>query len=265
MKKDVVFWIGVNSDDTLLRQKHGNFEYLEYSKKTWKYWCNKHNVIFYEYSTPAIKDTGKHKVTWQRWFDVFEQIENANIDYRKILVTDGSIMVKWNMPNIFDLVSDELQAFKSLENIKWINEGITGYSELFDNHPFDLKQYISCGFQIFTKKHKEFLSMLKEYYFANESIILNLQNNIVKRGTDQPVYNYLLQINNIKVNQDLPDSFWLMHMSRFNWLSYNWQLNEDFTPYFIKYGYIWVFSGFDRTQRLPLMKQTWDLIYRNYE
>ena len=25
---------------------------------------------------------------------------------------------------------------------------------------------------------------------------MNLQNNIVKRGTDQPVYNYLLQIEN---------------------------------------------------------------------
>ena len=94
---------------------------------------------------------------------------------------------------------------------------------------------------------------------------INLQNNLVKRGTDQTVYNYLLQINNTTVEYSLPDSFWLMHMNRFNWFSHNWQLNVDTTPYFIKYGYIWVFSGFDRTQRAPLMDQTWKLIKQHYE
>ncbi len=54
-------------------------------------------------------------------------------------------------------------------------------------------------------------------------------------------------------------------MNRFNWFSHNWQLKEDTTPFFIKYGNIWKYSGFDRKQRNPLMKQTWDLISKNYE
>jgi hypothetical protein len=72
-------------------------------------------------------------------------------------------------------------------------------------------------------------------------------------------------MNNIKVEQTLPESFWLMHMNRFGWFGHNWQLKEDTTPYFIKHGYIWVFSGFDRKQRENLMKQTWDLISSRYE
>lgn len=264
-KKNVVFWIGVKSNDILLNQKHGNFEYLEYSKLTWTYWCKKNDVIFYEYNTTEYSDTSYHKVTWQRWFDIFNQLENAKIDYNKILLTDGSIMIKWNAPNIFDLTNDsQLHAFRSLENLNWIDEGIRGYQFLFPSINFDLKKYVSCGFQIFSESHKSFLHELKKFYFDNLDSIQNLQLT-VGRGTDQPIYNYLLQKNNITVNQNLPASYWLMHMNRFNWFSYNWQLKEDLTPYFIKYGYVWVFSGFDRTQRNNLMHQTWNIIKHNYE
>ena len=37
--KNVLFWVGVKSKDPLTLEKHGNFEYFEYSKKTWEYWC----------------------------------------------------------------------------------------------------------------------------------------------------------------------------------------------------------------------------------
>jgi hypothetical protein len=263
MKQNIVFWVGVNSNSTLLQQKHGNFNYLDYSKFTWQYWCKKHNIIFYEYNSPTCDDTETHRVTWQRWFDVFDQIDQLNIDFNKIAVIDGSSMIKWDAPNFFNLCSDNLVAFRSLENLRWISEGVQGYKHLFDNFEFDITKYISCGFQIFDKKHKDFLTYVKQYYYDNLDMILKLQSE-VSRGTDQPVYNYLLQIKNIKVDS-LPEPYMLTHMNRFNWFSYNWQLNEDQTPYFIKYGYIWFFSGFDRTQRNPLMKQTWDIIKHYYE
>ena len=92
-----------------------------------------------------------------------------------------------------------------------------------------------------------------------------LQNGSVKRGTDQPVYNYLLQIHDVDVNLDLPSPFTLNHLYRFDWFSHNWQLNEDKTPFFIKYGYIWKYSGFpQRGDRYNLMKQTWDAIKEMY-
>ena len=74
-----------------------------------------------------------HRVTWQRWFDVFDQLDNKHINYDKILVVDGSIMVRWDTPNFFNMVSNELTAFKSLENIKWLDESVNGYSLLFNN------------------------------------------------------------------------------------------------------------------------------------
>lgn len=263
MKTNVVFWIGVKSDDSLLKSKHGDFKYLDISKKSWEYWCKKNNVVFYEYNKSSEPDTNAHRVTWTRWFDVFPFLENAGIDYDKICVVDGSTIIKWDAPNFFDECTDDLTAFKALENVNWIYEGIQGYKEFFNGFDFKLMQYIDCGFQVFTEKHKQFLEELKEFYYINYDKIMQLQRD-VKRGTDQPVYNYLLQIKNIKVNYDLHPGFALNHLYRFGWLGYNWQ-SSDMTPYFIKYGYVWKFSGFDRTKRFELMSQTWEFIKHNYE
>ena len=119
-------------------------------------------------------------------------------------------------------------------------------------------------FKYLQKKHLPFLTKLKEFYFNNNDKVLELQAK-VGRGTDQPVYNYLLQRENIDFKFELPNSYNINHMPRFNWLRYNWQLNEDSTPFFIKYGYLWKYSGFDRKQRKSLMKQTWEVIKHNYE
>jgi hypothetical protein len=71
-------------------------------------------------------------------------------------------------------------------------------------------------------------------------------------------------MNNVDIKLDLPLPFKLTHMHRMEMFSYNWQLNEDKTPFFIKYGYDWVFNGIPKNQRTSLMEQTWDLVKHNY-
>jgi len=263
MKKNVVFWIGVKSKDPALIKKHGNFEYLDVSKKSWKYWCKKNNVQFFEYSKPTDQDTGTNRVTWQRWFDVFDQLEENKVEYNKIALVDASSIIRWDTPDFFKEVENNPVAFRSLENIKWIYEGVKGYSKLFDEYKFNLTKYVSCGFQIFDKSHKPFLDKVKEFYYTNQEEIIKLQKS-VSRGTDQPVYNYLKQIHEVEFDS-ISSAYMVTHLNRFDWLGGNWQLKEDSTPFFIKYGYIWFFSGFDKTQRSKLMNQTWDIIKSNYE
>lgn len=266
MSKNVLFWVAVNSKDPYLSDKHGGFKYHEFSRMSWEYWCKKHDVIFIPYENPSNDDHYNHKPTWQRWFDVFDQLEENNISYNKICLMDSCTIIRWDTPNFFDWCDDGLHAWRSLENLRWVSEGVFGYKEFFNDFEFDLTKYINCGFQIFTKKHKPFLEYLKKFYYDNYDDIMVLQNDKVKRGTDQPVYNYLLQIQNIDVNYDLPDSLFLTHLYRFDWFSHNWQLKEDNTPFFIKYGYIWFYSGFpQRGDRYNLMKQTWDIVKDNYK
>jgi hypothetical protein len=265
MKKNIVFWPGVKSESTLLNQKHGGFDYLEYSKATWQHFCKKYNHEFIEYNKTSISDTLNHRVNWQRWFELFDYVESLGIEYDKILMVDASTMVRWDTPDFLSEVpNDKLIGFRSLENINWVNESIQGYKDLFKGHELDLKKYINAGFQIFGEWYKPFLEELKQFYLDNYEEICMLQTK-VGRGTDQPVMNYLFDIKNIPTAFDyLPNSYFLMHMNRFNWFQYNWQLKEDMAPYFVKYGYIWVFSGFDKTQRNQLMSQTWNLVKENY-
>ena len=265
-KKNVVFLVAVSSNHDYLKEKHGDFKYFEFSINSWKYWCDKNNAELFIYDTPSNDEHVKHKPTWQRWFDVFDQLESNDINYNKILVVDASTIIRWDTPNFFDLVDDNLNVFRSLENIRWMYQGVSGYKSFFNNFEFKLNKYIDCGFQIFTKKHKSFLTELKDFYFDNYDSIMELQNDKVKRGTDQPVYNYLLQIKNIDVKTELPNQYMLTHLTRFDWFSHNWQLNEDTTPFFIKYGYIWKYSGFPkRGDRYELMKQTWAMVKDNYK
>jgi len=271
-KQNVLFWISVNSPNEYHQEKHGGFKYFEYSEKSWRYWCDKNNVLFipYTYDDVTNKDTRRIAPTWQRWFDVFKVLENKNINYDKICVIDASTIIRWDAPNFFDLCNpDKLTVFRSLENLRWVSEGVFGYKKFFNNFEFDLKRYFSCGFQIFGKKHKEFLTNLHTFFVDNINQILHLQNNEVKRGTDQPVYNYYAQIKGIDIDLDtLPKSYFINHPTRFDWFSSNWQLPELETskyPHFINHSYIWFFSGFvNRGDRNQMMHDTWEIIKENY-
>ena len=265
MKKHVLFWVGVRSEDEHLRKKHGNFKYLDISRECLEWWCKQNDVIFFPYETTSEPDTNAHKATWTRWFDVFNQIEAAGIDYDKIAVIDGSILFKWNCPNFFELASGQLTAFRSLENLRWITGSVDSRNEFFNGFDFDLKKYIDCGFQIFDKTHKKFLQELKVFYYDNYDELMKMQDGGAG-GTDQAIYNYLLQIHKVKVNMSLPGAFMLNHLYRFDWFSHNWQLGIDKTPFFIKYGYVWKYSGFpNRGDRYDLMNQTWQAVKEQYK
>ena len=47
-KKNVIYWVGVKNN--LYSEKYGNFEYFEYSKRTWKHFCDRYNCEFVEFS-----------------------------------------------------------------------------------------------------------------------------------------------------------------------------------------------------------------------
>ena len=56
----------------------------------------------------------------------------------------------------------------------------------------------------------------------------------------------------------------LTHIHRKEMFGYNWQIPGDTTPFFIKYGHVWGFSGLPKDQRTNVISQTWDLVKENY-
>ena len=264
MSKNVVWWIGVKNEE--LSDKYGGFDYFEYSRKTWEYWCKKNDVLFVPFEEPVEKDLFKFRINWQKAMFVFDEMDRRDIDYNQIALIDSSAMIRWDAPNFFDMTDNRFTAWIDNDNLKWIYESIQGYSQMYE--PFgdlDISKYISSGFMIFNKEHREFFESFKEEYYENIDEYIWLQDEKVKKGTEQTPMNYWLQMSDIDVNLDLPIAFKLTHLHRKEMFSYNWQLDEDKTPFFLKYGYVWFFNGIPKNERTNLMRQVWNAVKGQYE
>tara|TARA_R110000824_G_scaffold311526_2_gene498631 strand:- start:817 stop:2166 length:1350 start_codon:yes stop_codon:yes gene_type:complete len=263
MKKNVVFWVGVKNNQ--YAEKYGGWEWMDISRKTWEYWCYKNDVVFFPMEKPIEEDLTRFRINWQKSIYCFDLLEEAGIDYDQIFLVDATCMVKWDMPNIFELTDHKFTAWRETDNLNWVYESITGYNDFFGGFNFDKQKYFSSGILIFNEKHKEVFKSFKQLYYDNTDKFLELQDKIVRKGTEQTPLNYWLQINNVEMNLNLPFSYKLTHIHRKEMFKHSWQLNEDMTPFFIKYGYNWVFNGIPKNQRTEVMKQSWDLVKHNYD
>ena len=261
MKKNIIYWIGIENPQHT--DKYGGFEYFEYSKNTWKHFCEKYECEFVEFNVPVKDDLIEYRVNWQKILYVFDELERKGINYDQIALVDSTCMVKWDCPNFFELTEGKFVGWRDLDNMRWIKESIDGYSELF-NYELDGTKYINSGFIIFNSLHRKLINDFKKFYESNKTALIDLQDNKIKKGNEQTPLNYWLQKHNVDVKIDLPLPFKLTHLNRKELFSYNWQLKEDNTPFFIKYGWNWIFNGIPKDQRTQLMKKVWDMVKHNY-
>lgn len=261
--KNVVWWIGVKNDK--YAEKYGGWEWVDISRKTWEYWCKKNDVIFVPFEKPIEEDLTRFRINWQKAIFVFDELERRGIDYDQICQIDCTHMIKWDAPNFFELTDHKLTAVRDTDNLNWIYNSIIGYKDFFDGFEFDKQKYVSSSPMIFNEEHKEVFKSFKKLYYDNVDTFVELQDNIVRKGTEQTPLNYWLQINNVEMNLNLPFSYKLTHIHRKEMFNYNWQLEEDKTPFFVKYGHNWVFTGIPKDQRTEVMKYTWELVKDNYD
>ena len=259
--KNVVFWVGVKNEH--YAEKYGGWEWMDISRKTWEYWCEKHDVIFFPMEKPLNDDLVNYRINWQKSIYCFDLLDEAGIDYDQIFLADATCMVKWDMPNIFELTDHKFTAWRETDNLNWVYQSIKGYEDFFcyDLNKYD---YFSSGVIIFNKSHKDIFLEFKDLYLNNVDKFVELQDKIVRKGTEQTPLNYWLQKNEVEMNLDLPFTYKLTHIHRKEMFGNNWQLKEDDTPYFIKYGKNWVFNGINKDQRTNTMKQVWNLVKHNY-
>jgi hypothetical protein len=260
--KNIVVIPAVTPKDKNL-DKFGGWNWMDISINAWKFWCKKNDCELVLYDKPSIEDTTNFRITVQRWFDIFDFLEKKKIEFDQVAMIDASSFPKWDCPNFFKLTNNKLTVNREMDNLGWVYEGIQGYKHVYDNYELDISKYFCASFVIFNKTHKSLFAKFKQNYIDNHEEFLRLQKT-VRRGTDQTPLNYIVQLNNIDVTP-LPNEYRVSHLQRKDLLSYNWQLNESKIPFFIKYGYVWFFSGFDKRERNELMQVTWDLIKEHYE
>jgi len=261
MSKNVVFWTGIKNES--LSAKYGGFEWMDYSKQSWQYWCNKNNVELVTFEEPYT-DINIHRANWQKAVHCWDILDERGIDAENVFLVDASSMVHWNAPNIFDQIDHRLVAWNDLDNLKWVYDSIEGYKSFFD-YELDNSKYVNSGVIIFNKSHKEFFKSFKNLYYDNSENFIILQDKHVRKGTEQTPFNYWLQMQGVELNLDMPVTWKLTHLHRKQMLGHNWQIGSDKTPFFIKHGYLWFFTGFEKMQRTQLMTQVWNSIKGMYE
>ncbi len=263
MKKNVVWWIGVRNNQ--LASKYDNFDYFQYSRNTWEHWCKRHDVLFVPFEEPVEKDLFRFRVNWQKAIFCFDEMDRRGIDFNQIALVDSSSMIKWDAPNFFEMTENKFTAWPDTDNLKWIYESVQGYKPYFDNFELDISKYFSSGFIIFNETHREVFQSFKQLYLDNIDSFVDAQDNVVKKSTEQTALNYWLQMNNVDMKLDLPVTWKLTHLLRKEIYKFNWQLNIDKTPFFIKHGHVWFLNGIPKNERTQSMQQIWELIWSQYE
>jgi len=262
MKKNVVWWPAVvNTEHT---DKYGGYEYFQYSRKTWEYWCERNDCLFVPFTEPVEEDLFRYRINWQKAIFLFDELEKRGIEYDQIALVDSSFMIRHDTPNFFEMTDRRFTAWRDMDNMRWIYYSIQGYKDIFDGFELDMSKYVNSGFMVFNEEHKDLFQRFKQFYIDNIDEFIKLQDETVKKGTEQTPMNYWLQTNQVDVNTDLPLPFKLTHLQRKTLFHYNWQLNEDKTPFFIKYGYNCSFNGIPKDNRTNMMRQAWELTKHNY-
>lgn len=262
MKKNVIWWPAVKNKDH--SDKYGNFDYFEYSRKTWEFWCKKNDVLFVPFEEPVEQDLYEYRINWQKAIFVFDELERRGIEYDQIALVDSTVMVKWDCPNFFELTDRKFTVTRDIDNMSWTRDSIIGYKDFFDGFELDSTKYFRSGFMVFNEIHRDLFQDLKSFYIENKTDFIKLQDETVRKGNDQTPINYWVQKNNVDL-KFLPQALWMCsHLHRKEMLSHNWQINEDKTPFFIKYANNWMFNGIPKDQRTSLMSQTWELVKNNY-
>ena len=119
--KNVVVIPAVQPKDKKL-DKFGGWGWMSYSIDAWKFWCDKNNHQLVIYDKTSIEDTTKYRVTVQRWFDMFDFLDEKGIEYDQICMTDASYIPRWDMPDIFEMTDGKLTTTHEYDNFKWVYE-----------------------------------------------------------------------------------------------------------------------------------------------
>jgi hypothetical protein len=245
---NIIYTTAIDTD----KSKVKNSDYSQYCIKSWQAWCKKNNTDF------LVIDKNIEDYTHPIWnqFNIFEITGNS---YDKIGYVDSDTMIRWDAPNPFHTYTDEFCGVKEVSSLRWIYNSIQAYNKFFPNTEVQLDEYVNAGVEFFTKDHKYIFDEMRELYLNNRAEL-----DVIKGvGRVQTLLNLCLKKN--KVKQKYLDDRWnLFSIHKKNMFTHNWQLNEDPTPFFVKYAYIWHFTGFPIESRADVMKKVWENFKDNY-
>lgn len=254
MSKNLIYIVSIDDPKTVVK----NHDYAQYSLKTWDYYCRKNDIDLLVYRESLLNTT--YKPIWNKELIYLED------GYDKIGIVDSDTMVRWDAPNIFDeFGGDDFCGVNDLCDLNWLFSSIDQRQKFFPETQMDISSYVNAGVLFLGKKYLYIFKELLGLYRASKDEIDAIKGG----GQEQTLLNFTLQKNKVPIK--LLDPSWnLLSIHRKNMFTNNWQLYPEFKdgvrhdepkswPHFMKYGYIWHFTGFPVEDRVRVMSSVWDL------
>ena len=290
MKKNLIYVVAIDDPNAKIPAN----DYFQYSRPTWEHYCDRHDIDLIVQREHQFDDT--IKPIWNK-----ELISEIGKGYEKIGIVDSDTMVRWDAPNIFDQFSeDEFCGVNDLCDLNWLFKSIGDRQHFFPYVKMDLSNYLNAGVLFFGNRYLFIFERLLHFYIdykdeidaikggGREQTLLNFflqqSHNMLFSpcGCGIGVYNEPLHWDDMsgkihcsacgaeilwhqKVNiKKLSPAWNLLSIHRKNMFTHNWQLDSDKTPYFMKYAYVWHFTGFPIEDRVNVMRQTWEMTKHLY-
>jgi hypothetical protein len=207
MSKNVVFMTAVKVDEFPLRSRP-----YKYGIASWKKWCDKNNcelVVLDEMLHP----NDVMRINFHRYY-AFDILDNSGIEYDQILLTDADCIIHPDTPNFFEMTDGKYTVTHADGSYDWVCRSLENYSKhIFDDKTFPLWNYFNAGFQVVPKKYRYVFDKLKAFYFENREQIIHMQTTY-SVGTDQPIINFLVNLDKNIETKILPYQFCVVDMFR---------------------------------------------------
>ena len=207
MSKNVVFMTAVK-----IKGMEHRSEPYKYGIASWRKWCEKNNCEL------MVLDELLHphdvmKVNFHRYY-AFDILENNGIDCDKVLLTDADCIIHPDCPNFFEMTDGKYTVTHTDGCYDWTCRSLENYSYfMFDKETFPLWKYFNAGFQVVEKKYRYVFDNVINFYFENQEQILYLQNNY-SIGTDQPIVNFIVNLDENIETKLLPYQFCMVDLWR---------------------------------------------------
>lgn len=235
---------------------HGKYkpDFFEYCFNTWSFWAKKNNAVLFVLEKPyeGAESLAPHL---QKYF-AFEILRKNGINFDQVAIIDADTMVKWDCPNFFNISSEKFRAVLDDELPKWVNASIGTYRSLFPTTTLDWWEYFNSGFMIFNKNHEDLLLRFINFFKNHKQEIFAIhESSDLKAGFDQTLFNFFIQEQKVEISY-LPKIFNFYHLPKKKMLE---------KKEFIDCAYIWHFNGIKHSERKNYMRETWDMIKKNYQ
>ncbi len=251
MSKNVVFMTAVKVSG----MEHRSIPY-KYGIESWKHWCKKNNCELMVLDE-LIHPNETMKINFHRYY-AFDILENNGIECDKVLLTDADCVIHPDTPNFFDMTDGKYVVTHTDGCYDWTCRSLENYSKfIFNDQTFPLWKYFNAGFQVVEKKYRYVFDNIIDFYFENKERILFLQNNY-SVGTDQPIINFIVNLDDNIETKILPYQFCMVDLWRKE------LLDEDLTMTKIFPG-IYQFNSIPENDKavktLYWMKKTYEHLY----